>query len=254
MSCVSSPYGKQERVDAGVNPAKGRGRPDLLNLERVRKKKGGSMITVLAAGERSQAMASRKLFSVFTLGALLVGAMSFSLFAGEDTKAEGRRGNRRGGDQARQGGGKDEGGPGGGRFDPEQMRQRMMDRYKEMLGVTDEEWKALLPKLEKVMTAQRESRSAGMGFFGPGGRGPGGERGPGGDSNVNQSALAKATSDLRTTMEDKSASAEDIGKKLTALRQAKEKARADLAAAQKDLKELLTQKQEAALVLAGMLE
>jgi hypothetical protein len=197
-------------------------------------------------------MTCRKLFSMFTLGALLVGAMSWTISAGEETgktegKAEGRRGSRRGG-EAR---GKDEGGP-GGRFDPEQARQSRMERYKELLGVTDEEWKALQPKMEKVMTAQREVMAGAMGGFFGGRGGPGG--GPGGQDTTNQSPVAKATSDLRTAIEDKSASAEDIGKKLAALRQARDKAREDWTKAQKELKELLTQKQEATLVLRGMLE
>src|SRR5687768_10316220 len=51
---------------------------------------------------------------------------------------------------AQQGGG---GGGGGGRgnFDPEQMRQRMMERYKEMLEVkTDDEWKVIEGRIQKV--------------------------------------------------------------------------------------------------------
>ena len=158
-------------------------------------------------------------------------------------------------------GGQNQGGQGrrgqGGNFDPAQMRQRMMERMKETLGATDEEWKALSPKLEKVMTAQREARFGGMGFGPGGGRGPfgGGPGGPpGSQDTANLSPLAKATNDLRTTLDDKSASAEDIGKKLTALRQAREKAREDLAKAQKDLRELLTQRQEATLVMMGTLD
>lgn len=153
---------------------------------------------------------------------------------------------------------------GRGNFDPEQMRQRMIDNYKEQLGMTDEEVKAIMPKIEKVQQLQRDSRSGGFpfGFGGPGG-GPGGFGGRGGDrggrggdrqGDQPQSAVAKATSDLRTAVQDKAASADDISKKLTALRQAREKAKSDVAAAQKDLRELLTQKQEAALVLMGILE
>src|SRR5205814_3579173 len=67
---------------------------------------------------------------------------------------------------------------GRGNFDPAQMRERMMNRIKEQLGATDDEWKAISPKVEKVMTAQRESRGGGFGFggggFGGGGRGGGG--------------------------------------------------------------------------------
>ena len=66
--------------------------------------------------------------------------------------------------------------------------------------------------------------------------------------------VAKASADLRTTLENKDAPADDIKTKLAALRDAREKARAELQAAQKELKEVLTQRQEAVLVTNGMLE
>jgi hypothetical protein len=59
---------------------------------------------------------------------------------------------------------------------------------------------------------------------------------------------------LRDTLDNKDASAADIDSKLKALRDAREKSRAELAAAQKDLKEVLTGRQEAVLVVNGMLE
>src|SRR6478672_4731263 len=60
-----------------------------------------------------------------------------------------------------------------GNFDPEQMRQRMMERTREQLGVTnDDEWKIISERVEKVMAARREVPGGfGGGFFG---RGPGG--------------------------------------------------------------------------------
>ena len=141
-----------------------------------------------------------------------------------------------------------------GNFDPAAMRERMMNGIKERLGATDEEWKVLQPKIEKVMTAQRDSR--GTGGFGRGGRG--GDRG--GNNNTNaapqgeQSAVAKASADLRAALDDKSTSAEEITKRLTALRDAREKARADRAAAQKELKDVLSARQEAVLVNSGILD
>ena len=50
-------------------------------------------------------------------------------------------------------------GQGRGNFDPEQFRQRMMDRYKERLEVkSDDEWKIISERIEKVSKAQREAR------------------------------------------------------------------------------------------------
>ena len=150
-----------------------------------------------------------------------------------------------------------QGGGGRGNFDPAQMRERMMNRIKEQLGATDEEWKAIQPKVEKVMNAQRESRGGGGFGFGGGGRGgPGGGGGGGGGGADQQptTAVGKAAQDLRTTLDSKDAAPETIAKKLGALREAREKARKDVGDAQKDLKEILTQRQEAVLVINGMLE
>jgi hypothetical protein len=73
------------------------------------------------------------------------------------------------------------GGPGGRNFDPAQMQQRMLERYKELLEVTnDDEWKAIEPRVTKVMEARRDTMGGmGRGMFG---RGPGGGGNPpGGD-------------------------------------------------------------------------
>ena len=150
-------------------------------------------------------------------------------------------------------------GQGRGNFDPAQFRERQMNRIKEQLGATDDEWKAIEPKVDKVMNAQREARG-GFGFGGGGGGGGGrGGGGGGGGGNAGTppaptTALGKASLELRTTLEDKNAAPETIAKKLAAVREAREKGRKDVADAQKELKEILTQRQEAVLVINGMLE
>jgi hypothetical protein len=148
-----------------------------------------------------------------------------------------------------QGGGGGGGGGGRGNFDPAQMRERFMNQIKERMGATDDEWKVLAPKIEKIQTAQRETR--GGGGFGGGGRRGGGD---GGGDNQPTTAVGKASAELRTALENKDTPAEEITKKLSALREARDKARADVAAAQKELKEVLTARQEAVLVTMGMLE
>ncbi len=208
----------------------------------------------------------RSMIALPAVAAALFFAGSYASFAqappggGEGKAAEGKRAEGRRGE-----------GPGGrGQFAPEQFRQRMLAGRKQALGASDEEWKALAPKVEKVMTASREARFTGMpgfgfgrgGFGGPGGdrggpggdRGNRGDRGPRGGDQQNQSATNKAANDLRTALDDKATSSEDIGKKLTALRQAREKAKADFETAQKDIRELLTQRQEATLVAMGYME
>ena len=158
-----------------------------------------------------------------------------------------------------------------GMFNPERMRQMMTQRMKEQLGASDEEWQVLGPRLTKVMTLTRQAQPAmGRGRRGPQGgqggpqgdqsRGPQGDqsRGPQGDRprgsfGQEETAVSKAGDALQTTLENASASSDEIKAKLTALRTAKEKATQDLAAAQKELREVLTLRQEAQLVLMGML-
>jgi hypothetical protein len=196
---------------------------------------------------------------VATVLALMVGGLALAQQGGG-----GGGGGRRGG-----GGGGGQGGP-GGNFDPAQMRQRMMDRMKEQLGADDAAWKVLEPRLTKVMDANRQAgggRGGMMGMMG-GMRGQrGGQGGQGGADNGGapaqrrgsgpggeQTALDKAMTQLRTTLENSSASPDDIKKQLTAVRDAREKAKQELAAAQADLKKILTVRQEAVLVEMGQLD
>jgi len=135
----------------------------------------------------------------------------------------------------------------GGNWDPAQMRQQMLDRLKTDLGAKDDEWQVLSPKVEKVMTLSFQSRMRGM--FG---------RNRGSDNN-NQtsgtdSAIAKAQTELKSALDDKSISADEIAKRLTNLRQARDASKQELAKAQAELKELLNQRQEAVLVMNGMLD
>lgn len=155
------------------------------------------------------------------------------------------------------GGGNGGGGRRGGGGDPAQFRQRMMDRLKEQMGATDDEWKALEPRIQKVMEAQRDARTGGGG----GRNGGGGRRGGGGgdsngnaDANANPSEVRKAQDSLRAAVDDGNTNPQELASRIKALRDAREKARANLQSAQKELKDLLTQKQEAVLLMFGMIE
>ena len=56
---------------------------------------------------------------------------------------------------------------GRGNFDPEQMRARMMERYRESFEVKDDaEWKLIEGRITKVMDARREMGGFGRGFGG----------------------------------------------------------------------------------------
>ena len=67
-------------------------------------------------------------------------------------------------------------------------------------------------------------------------------------------AIGQASADLKAVLDDPKATADDIQIKLAAVRKARQKARADLAAAQKDLIELLTADQQTMLVCLGFLD
>jgi hypothetical protein len=196
----------------------------------------------------------RKAISIGTVGclvALLAAGLSFA-------QPQGRGG---------QGQGQGQGGQRGMRnFDPARMQQMMEQRMQEQLGATAEEWKVLGPRVMKVMTLSRQVNAGGGGMFRMAGRrggpqgdqaGPGGPGGPGGRrgpfAQGEPTAVDTASQALQTTLENTAATPDEIKAKLTAVRAAKEKAKAELAAAQQDLKQVLTLRQEAQLVLMGML-
>ena len=147
---------------------------------------------------------------------------------------------------------------------PAEMQQAQLDRMKTTLGVPDDEWKAIEPKLAKVMDAQRQSRIGGMGGM-MGGRVRGGMGGPGAGAPArgsgapatpaaDQTDLDKKVADLQTTLQNPEAKPEDIKPKLAAVREARDKARADLVKAQKELRDILTVRLEAQFVLSGQLD
>jgi len=143
-----------------------------------------------------------------------------------------------------------QGPPPGGNFDPQQMRQMMMDRYREMLEVkSDDEWKLIQTRIEKVNEARR---NIGFGPFGMRGGFRGGPGGPGGPGGFNAPANPEMDA-LQKAIDDK-ASTEVIKTKLAAFREARKAKQAALAKAQSELKEGLSVKQEAAAVLAGLIE
>ena len=116
------------------------------------------------------------------------------------------------------------------------FQERMVERMKETLEASDEEWKILKPRVEKVLTLSRRR-------FRP----------QAGESAREQTQVEKCQEEVRKVLENKEAKPEEIKQKLTALRKAKEKAKQELAKAQQKLREVLTLRQEARLVLMGLL-
>ena len=171
-------------------------------------------------------------------------------------------GNNGGGNGGGGNGRRGQGGQRGNWGDPAQRQQMMMDMLKTQLAAQDDEWKVIEPKLKKVMDDQRDLRPNMRGMFGggPGGFGggrrggdQGGGGGGGGAPPEATTPVAKASEDLQNTLKG-NPSDEAVDKKLTAYRDARDKAKTDMAADQKDLKGVLTAKQEATLVMMGMLD
>ncbi|MEX2673643.1 MAG: hypothetical protein WD294_16205 [Phycisphaeraceae bacterium] len=181
----------------------------------------------------------------------------------------------------------DRGPRGGGQgFDPQQMQARMLNAMRERLGFEEDEWEAVQPKLQNVMTLRAEGATRGMGmmFRGPGARGPrdgegrgpgargprdgegrgpgargprdGEGRGPGarGPRDEEPSALQQSMRNLGETIADEDASEEKIAEALAEFREAKQKHDAELNEAQEELRGLLMPRQEAAFVMMGLLD
>ncbi|MHC4994141.1 MAG: hypothetical protein ACYTGQ_03720 [Planctomycetota bacterium] len=184
-------------------------------------------------------------------------------------------------------------GRGGGNFDPAQIQQRIMDSYKERLGMDDDVWSIVKPRLEKVMALRGQTAGGrggfggfgGGGFGGPGRGGPGGPGGRGGDQQARggdrggdrggpggdrggrggpggrggfggggDSPVGRAMAQLGEVLQNENASSDQIKSALNNLRAVRAKAENDLKAARESLREVLSTRQEAMMVASGMLD
>jgi hypothetical protein len=184
----------------------------------------------------------RKVVGIGALGCL-VALLAVSMAVAQPGGAGGQRGQR------------GEGGMGGmGNFDPAQMRQMMAQRQQEQLEISAEEWQVLGPMIEKVQTLSRDVSGGGM-MMGRQRQGQGQRQRGGmmGAQETEPSDVQKKTEALQTLLEG-SPSNDAIKTAMTALRQAKEKAKQELATAQAALRKGLSMRQEARCMLAGYLD
>jgi len=130
-----------------------------------------------------------------------------------------------------------------GQWDRSQIMERIMDRYRENLGFSVAEWKVVQPKVQAVMDNRISGASGMMSMFG------GSRRGRGGNSSTEKTP----TSELRDLLEKEKPAKGEIKAKLAAYRADRKAREAKLKKAQEDLRQLLTIKQEAQAVLAGLL-
>ena len=153
---------------------------------------------------------------------------------------------------------------------PEEFRQRMMDGLRERLAITnDADWSAIEPKISKVMDAQREVMSMRMGgmrgMFGGGRQRRNADDNGGGNNDNNGGGRprrgggmfggepAASVTALQTALDNK-APKDEIKAKLAAVRTENKTKEDALQAAREDLRSVLTTRQEASLVVAGILD
>jgi len=146
-----------------------------------------------------------------------------------------------------------------GNFDPAQFQQRIVDRYRERLEITDDaEWKAIQPRIQKILEARMALESSRRATFDRGNRNDRGGRTDRNNTPSDQAqqrpttpvdpsveTLQRAISEKASNADLKAASA-----RYMAARKAKQ---ADLEKAQEELRMVLTQRQEAIAMLAGLL-
>jgi hypothetical protein len=119
-----------------------------------------------------------------------------------------------------------------------------LNSIRRQLGVSEAEWIALQPKIQRVIIANGDADNSNP----AGGVIAGFMRG-----QMPKSDVTKRKQELQSAIASSATTAADVQLKLAALRDARLKAKEELAAAQKDLVEVLTVRQEAALVLLGLL-
>ncbi len=186
--------------------------------------------------------------SVFVFTCALSGLVLAQTDAGATDAGNAGNGNGGGGGRGRRN--QNGGGNGGGRgnFDPAQMQERMLTALREQFGVTDDaEWKAISDRITPVLELRRATATGGGGFAAFRGGGGGGGRGGrnGAVANPEQDALRQAITDNLPEAEIKS--------RLARLREVRKANEDKLTKAQEDLRGLLTVKQEAVAVMAGLL-
>jgi len=123
------------------------------------------------------------------------------------------------------------------------MRERMavrnqqaIENLKEQLGCSDAEWQVVRPRLEAVYNLVRPLPQAGGGVA------------------SSRSELDQRIQELYELTGDKGTDVEKIKAGLMAVRAARERANQKLAAARQSLRQLMTVRQEAVLVVNGLLD
>lgn len=203
----------------------------------------------------------KKRLLAMMLGLALLISLSGGMAIAQDAEqpAPGDRGER--GDRGDRG---MRGGPGGMQFDPAQMQERMLNGIKENLGATDEEWTAMKPKVQEIQKLRMKVAASAMGRFG----GPRGMRGPDGPGDANNQNRRPGRGlmgmlgnepnpeldALVSASDSDSTSNDDLKNKIKAYREAVKRDEEKLKSTREELRQLVTLRQEAKLIVAGILD
>ena len=129
------------------------------------------------------------------------------------------------------------------------MQRVTVGTLKERLGASDDDWKIIQPKLQKVVALRGATgQGGGAGGFGMMGIMGGAAQSPAATD------VSKAMRELRNALKDEKAKTEEIGAKLQAWRDARERAKSELTKAQADLIGILTARQEGVLLTMGFIQ
>lgn len=116
------------------------------------------------------------------------------------------------------------------------QRQMAFENLRNQLQISDQEWPVVKPRLQAVYDLVRPVPS-----FGPGNAQP-------------RTPVEEKSRELREVLGNKDAKGEEIKARLTALRAAKEQSRQELVKTRQELRQIMTLRQEAVLVLNGLLD
>jgi hypothetical protein len=183
----------------------------------------------------------------------------------------GQKGTQAGGQVQQGAGGRGSGQMSGQGQQTGQMQDMIAQRIKQLMGSTDDEWTIIGPKVLKVVSLvssqargfqmrslmgnQNQQGNTNQGGSYQGAASQGNFQGRGmGMTGTSTSSDSKALEELQTLAVNKDATTTQIKEKISEIRKEKEESRQKLAKAQKELRELLSLRQEAVLVSAGLLE
>jgi chromosome segregation ATPase len=120
--------------------------------------------------------------------------------------------------------------------DRAQRQRQAIDDLKGQLGISDTDWAAVKPRIEAAYNLVHPPQ-----MFGP-------------NTGQPNTEVQQRSDQLRELLRDEKAAAEQIKSKLAAYRSAKEKVGRDLVTARQNLRQVMTLRQEALLVLNGLLD